>query len=72
MLSTLAFDGILATPVYRWYLLNFGSLFAPLGALDSAADVLARADAAMYARKAERKDGLLRHSGSRAAAIRNP
>ena len=33
MLSTLAFDGILATPVYRWYLLNFDPLFAPLGAL---------------------------------------
>jgi hypothetical protein len=33
MLSTLAFDGILATPVYRWFLFNFGPLFAPLGAL---------------------------------------
>jgi hypothetical protein len=33
MLSTLAFDGILATPVYRWYLLNFGPLFSPFGAL---------------------------------------
>jgi hypothetical protein len=33
MLSTLAFDGILATPVYRWYLFNFGSLFSPLGSL---------------------------------------
>jgi hypothetical protein len=33
MLSTLAFDGILATPVYRWYLLNFSALFAPLGPL---------------------------------------
>jgi hypothetical protein len=31
ILSTLAFDGILATPVYRWYLLNFDALFAPLG-----------------------------------------
>ncbi len=52
---------------------------APLGALDASADVLQRADAAMYARKAER------HSGSRqrvrpevagpmtsSAAIRNP
>jgi hypothetical protein len=29
---------------------------ALLGALDSAADVLARADAAMYARKAQRTD----------------
>jgi diguanylate cyclase (GGDEF)-like protein len=42
---------------------------ALLGALDSPADVIARADAAMYARKAERRDG---HSGSRVAAIRNP
>jgi hypothetical protein len=33
MLSTLAFDGILATPVYRWYLVNFDPLFVPLGAL---------------------------------------
>jgi diguanylate cyclase (GGDEF)-like protein len=44
---------------------------APLGALDAPADVLARADAAMYARKAKRKEGF-RHSGSRAAAVRNP
>ncbi len=33
MLSTLAFDGILATPVYRWFLTNFDPFFAPLGAL---------------------------------------
>ena len=33
MLSTLAFDGILATPVYGWYLSNLGSLFDPLGPL---------------------------------------
>jgi hypothetical protein len=33
MLSTLAFDGILATPVYRWYLLNFGTPFSALGGL---------------------------------------
>ena len=32
-LSTLAFDGILATPVYRWYLYNFGDLFTSLGPL---------------------------------------
>jgi hypothetical protein len=31
MLSTLAFDGILATPVYRWFLTNLGPLFAPFG-----------------------------------------
>jgi hypothetical protein len=33
MLATLAFDGILATPVYRSYLVNLGPIFAPLGAL---------------------------------------
>jgi hypothetical protein len=33
MLSTLAFDGILATPVYRWWLTNLGPLFDPLGPL---------------------------------------
>ena len=42
---------------------------ALIGALDSPAEVLAHADAAMYVRKAERFRG---HSGSRAAAIRNP
>ena len=33
MLSTLAFDGILATPVYRWYLVSFGGYLDPLGPL---------------------------------------
>ena len=33
MLSTLAFDGILATPLYRLYLVNLGPLFSPLGGL---------------------------------------
>ena len=33
MLASLAFDGILATPVYRWYLLNVGPYFSPLGGL---------------------------------------
>jgi hypothetical protein len=33
MLSSLAFDGILATPVYRWWLLSFGGLFGVLGPL---------------------------------------
>lgn len=42
---------------------------ALIGALNSPAEVLAHADAAMYVRKAERFRG---HSGSRAAAIRNP
>jgi diguanylate cyclase (GGDEF)-like protein len=40
-----------------------------LGPLDTPAQALARADAAMYARKAEKRDC---HSGSRAAAVRNP
>ena len=33
MLSTLAFDGILATPVYSWYLVSFGGYLDPLGPL---------------------------------------
>ena len=33
MLSTLAFDGILATPVYRYFLLGAGPLLSPLGPL---------------------------------------
>jgi hypothetical protein len=34
MLSTLAFDGLLATPVYsRWWLPNVGPVFDPLGPL---------------------------------------
>ncbi|MDQ6918691.1 MAG: hypothetical protein M3Z98_04950 [Candidatus Dormibacteraeota bacterium] len=33
MLSTLAFDGILATPVHRWWLSTLGPLFDPLGPL---------------------------------------
>jgi len=41
---------------------------AILRPLDSAAEVLGRADAAMYARKGERN----RHSGCRAAAVWNP
>jgi diguanylate cyclase (GGDEF)-like protein len=41
---------------------------ALLGPLDTPVEVLARADAAMYARKAEKG----RHSGSREAAVRNP
>jgi diguanylate cyclase (GGDEF)-like protein len=45
---------------------------APIGALDTPAELLARADAAMYARKGERKGNMTGHSGSRVAAIRNP
>ena len=48
-----------ATPV-RWdnstLVVGASAGVALLGALDSPADVLARADAAMYARKAERKE----------------
>jgi diguanylate cyclase (GGDEF)-like protein len=62
---------IYATPL-RWndatLVVGASAGLALLGALDSPADVLARADAAMYARKAARN----RHSGSRAAAVRNP
>lgn len=41
---------------------------ATIGALDTPAELMARADAAMYARKAERS----RHSGSHVAAVRDP
>ena len=33
MLSSLACDGILATPLNTWYVLNLGPVFAPLGGL---------------------------------------
>jgi hypothetical protein len=33
MLSSLAFDGILATPLNTWYVLSIGPVFAPLGGL---------------------------------------
>ena len=50
---------VYATPV-RWgastLVVGASAGVALLGALDSPADILARADAAMYARKAERKD----------------
>jgi diguanylate cyclase (GGDEF)-like protein len=62
---------IYSTPV-RWgsatLVVGASAGVALLGALDTSADVLARADTAMYARKAERT----RHSGSRVAAIRTP
>ena len=65
-------QAVYATPV-RW-----GASTMAVGAsagvafvdpLDTPADVMARADAAMYACKTEKR---ARHSGSRAAAIRNP
>src|SRR5580698_5524439 len=63
---------VYGTPV-RWnastLVVGASAGVALLGALDTPADVIARADAAMYARKAERRDG---HSGSRVAAARNP
>jgi diguanylate cyclase (GGDEF)-like protein len=62
---------VYATPV-RWdsstLVVGASAGVALLGALDTPAEVLARADAAMYARKGER----FRHSGSRVAAVRNP
>jgi hypothetical protein len=33
MLSSLAFDGLLATPVYRWWLFTLGGVFSALGPL---------------------------------------
>src|SRR5205807_257483 len=33
MLSSLAFDGILATPLNTWYVINLGPALAPLGGL---------------------------------------
>jgi diguanylate cyclase (GGDEF)-like protein len=65
-------QAVYATPV-RWgastMVVGASAGVAFVGPLDASADVLARADAAMYARKTEKR---ARHSGSRAAAIRNP
>jgi diguanylate cyclase (GGDEF)-like protein len=62
---------IYATPV-RWgpstLVVGASAGVALIGALDAPDDLLARADAAMYARKAVRRG----HSGSRAATVRNP
>jgi diguanylate cyclase (GGDEF)-like protein len=62
---------VYATPV-RWHnstlVVGASAGVALLGALDTPAEVLARADAAMYLRKAEQAG----HFGSRVAAIRNP
>ncbi len=63
---------VYATPV-RWgastMVVGASAGVAFVGPLDTPAEVLARADAAMYARKTERRK---RHSGSRATAVRNP
>ncbi|MGB6965247.1 MAG: GGDEF domain-containing protein, partial [Xanthobacteraceae bacterium] len=52
---------VYATPV-RWnsstLVVRASAGLALLGALDSPAEVMARADAAMYARKAERKGAI--------------
>jgi diguanylate cyclase (GGDEF)-like protein len=65
-------DAVYATPV-RWgastMVVGASAGVAFVGPLDTPAEVLARADAAMYARKVERRE---RHSGSRVAAVRNP
>jgi len=63
---------VYATPV-RWgastMVVGASAGVALIGPLDTAAEVLARADTAMYARKMERRES---HSESRSAAIRNP
>jgi diguanylate cyclase (GGDEF)-like protein len=65
-------DAVYATPV-RWgastMVVGASAGVAFVGPLDTPDEVLARADAAMYARKVERRE---RHSGSRVAAVRNP
>jgi diguanylate cyclase (GGDEF)-like protein len=65
-------DAVYATPV-RWcastMVVGASAGVAVVGPLDTPAEVLARADAAMYARKMERRGF---HAGSRTAAIRNP
>src|SRR6202046_3059910 len=62
---------VYATPV-RWgastMVVGASAGVAFVGPLDTPAEVLARADAAMYARKVERRE---RHSGTRIAAVRN-
>jgi diguanylate cyclase (GGDEF)-like protein len=62
---------IYATQI-RWnastFVVGASAGIAQLGPLDAPAEVLERADAAMYARKGARA----RHSGSRIAAVRNP
>jgi len=66
---------VYATPV-RWgastLVVGVSAGVALLGALDSPAEVLARADAAMYARKAQRKEGVISEPRSRRAAVREP
>jgi diguanylate cyclase (GGDEF)-like protein len=63
---------VYATPV-RWgastMVVGASAGVALIGPLDTAAEVLARADTAMYARKMERRES---RSESRSAAIRNP
>jgi diguanylate cyclase (GGDEF)-like protein len=65
-------QAVYATPV-RWgastMVVSASAGVAFVGPLDTPADVLARADAAMYARKTEKR---ARHCGSRAAAVRKP
>jgi diguanylate cyclase (GGDEF)-like protein len=65
-------QAVYATPV-RWgastMAVGASAGVAFVGPLDTPADVLARADAAMYARKAQRRE---RHSAGRVTAVRNP
>jgi len=67
-----ALEAAVYTTQIRWnastFVVGASAGVAQLGPLDTLAEVLERADAAMYARKGERA----RHSGSRVAAVRNP
>ena len=67
-----ALEQVIYTTPLRWgastLVVGASAGVASIGALDTPADLLARADAAMYARKADRN----RHSGSRAAVVLNP
>ena len=67
-----ALEQVIYTTPLRWgastLVVGASAGVALIGALDTPADLLARADAAMYARKADRN----RHSGSRAAVVLNP
>jgi len=67
-----ALEQVIYTTPLRWgastLVVGASAGVASIGALDTPADLLARADAAMYARKADQN----RHSGSRAAVVLNP
>ena len=66
-------EAVYATPV-RWgastMVVGASAGVAVIGPLDTPAEVLARADAAMYARKMERRDATIRRCG--ASSSRDP